>query len=279
MPDHIPPSAADGAAPAPLARAIDDAFAQRGYPVRLEWGRRGALAAAERGDVLVIVDVLSFSTSVATAIDRGGAIRPCADQPEAERVARELGAMAALPRSRVPAEGRFSLSPLTFLELEPGTTVTLASPNGATCTRLAGAVPAIFAGALVNASAVGRAARAAMARAGCGLTVVPCGERWTGPPEEEDLRFAIEDYLGAGAVLAAIDAETSPEAGLCRATFLAARATLGAMIRECASGLELRLKGYPDDVDHAARHDLYDTVPAMHGEIFRAPHHDAGHHG
>ena len=34
---------------------------------RLEWGWRGARLAAERGDVLAVVDVLSFSTTAVTA--------------------------------------------------------------------------------------------------------------------------------------------------------------------------------------------------------------------
>lgn len=37
------------------------------YHCKLDWGQRGALRAAQRGDVLVIVDTLSFSTAVATA--------------------------------------------------------------------------------------------------------------------------------------------------------------------------------------------------------------------
>ena len=45
-------------------------LAQNGGSVRLEWGRRGANLAAQRGDVLVIVDVLSFSSAVVTAVQQ-----------------------------------------------------------------------------------------------------------------------------------------------------------------------------------------------------------------
>src|SRR5579871_2107692 len=96
-------------------------FAQEGYRCRLDWGRRGAQAAAERGDILVIVDVLSFSTAVATAVARGGRIYPCVDMEEAAMVARIFGGEVAVHRRDVPEKGRFSLSPLTYLDMEPGT--------------------------------------------------------------------------------------------------------------------------------------------------------------
>src|SRR5689334_9619168 len=54
-----------------------DVFAQSPYRCRLDWGRHGARAAAERQDILVIVDTLSFSTAVVTAVQRGGLVYPC----------------------------------------------------------------------------------------------------------------------------------------------------------------------------------------------------------
>lgn len=103
----------------------NDWFAQKSYHCRLDWGQRGALAAAARGDVLVVVDVLRFSTTAATIIARGGSV-----------VLAEWEAGLSSPGPRQ------SLSLLAYTDLSPGTTVPLASPNGATCARVGGAVPA-----------------------------------------------------------------------------------------------------------------------------------------
>jgi hypothetical protein len=131
-----------------------EVFAQSPYRCRLDWGRHGARAAAERQDILVIVDTLSFSTAVVTAVQGGGLVYPCAEDEQPGALAQRIGGEVAVRRKDVPAKGRFSLSPLTYLHLAPGTRIVLASPNGATCSRHARAVPFLFVGALVNAEAV-----------------------------------------------------------------------------------------------------------------------------
>lgn len=241
-------------------------FAQEDYRCRLEWGRRGARAAAQRGDVLVVVDALSFSTAAATAVQRGGRVYPCAAEEEAAAIAAQVGAEIAVRRQEVPARGRFSLSPPTFLALEPGTRVALASPNGATCVRSGRDAARLFVGAFVNARAVGAAVGNLLTdtEAAC-VTVLACGERWQEPSEDGDLRFALEDYLGAGAILAHIppDFARSPEADVCEAAFLAARDDLADVLLACGSGVELIAKGYEGDVLHAAQLAVYDAVPVL----------------
>jgi 2-phosphosulfolactate phosphatase len=243
-----------------------DWFGQNGYRVRLEWGRDGAKRAAARGDLLVVVDVLSFSSAVVTACRQGGIVYPCTDQAEAVALAERVGAEAAVHRRDVPDRGRFSLSPPTFLNLEPGAKVALASPNGATCCRYASPVSPLFVGALLNAAAVAAAVRQTLAPTGDGVTVLACGERWQTPSEEGELRFALEDYLGAGAILSGLDLPLSPEAAVCRGAFLQAKSELVTLLRECGSGRELCEKGYPEDVEHAGRWNLYAAVPVLRGE-------------
>jgi 2-phosphosulfolactate phosphatase len=121
-------------------------YTQHPYHCRLDWGRRGVRQAAEQGDILVIVGTLSFSTATATSVHYGGIIYPCAHSEDAAILAQHLGGEAAVPRQDVPEKGRFSLSPATYLRIEPGTRVVLSSPNGRTCSRYAGQVPYLFVG-------------------------------------------------------------------------------------------------------------------------------------
>lgn len=246
----------------------DDLFAQLPYRCRLEWGRRGARAAAERGDVLVVVDTLSFSSAVVTAVQHGAAVYPCASDEDPAVLARRVSAEVAVGRLDAPEQGRFSLSPLTFLAATEDTRIVLRSPNGGTCSRYAPHVPYLFVGTLLNAAAVAAAVTQVLATTEHSVTVLACGERWTTPSEDGPLRFAIEDALGAGAILAHLPYAKSPEARFCEGAFESARPDLAAIIRECGSGRELYERGFGADVEHAVRLNAYDVVPVMCHEYF-----------
>jgi 2-phosphosulfolactate phosphatase len=243
-----------------------DVFAQSPYRCRLDWGRHGARAAAERQDILVIVDTLSFSTAVVTAVQHGGLVYPCAEDEQPGALAQRIGGEVAVRRKDVPAKGRFSLSPLTYLHLTPGTRIVLASPNGATCSRYARAVPFLFVGALVNAEAVATVVSHLLDTTDRCVTIIACGERWHPPVADGALRVALEDYLGAGAILASLRYEQSPEARVCAGAFTHSRHDIAALLWECGSGRELRMMGFPEDAHHAAQLNSYDAVPVMRGK-------------
>ena len=260
-----------------VAGRAEDRVRSAGFPViaapsffrcRLEWSRRGARAAAERGDILVIVDVLSFSTAVATAVHHGLRVYPRSGEDDPHTLARRVGAEVAVGRTEVPEKGRFSLSPGTFEKGDPGTRVVLPSPNGGTCARYGREVPLLFAGALVNARAVAAAVSVDMERSDRCVTVLACGERWKTPSEDGDLRFASEDYLGAGAILSYLHHPKTPAARLCEGAFVHARSELEALLLECDSGRELRERGFVEDVERAARLDVYDAAPVLRDGCF-----------
>jgi len=209
---------------------------QDAYALRCEWGPAGVAALAPCCDVIVLVDVLSFSTCVDVALSRGARVYPYRWRDASARdFAVSVGAVLAGPRSRE----EISLSPASLRQLSAGARVVLPSPNGATLSRLTGSLPTLT-GCLRNAAAVARAAQAFGPRIG----VVPTGEQWL----DGSLRPSIEDWLGAGAILSHLAGSTSPEAELAREAFLRQQATLATVIESCASGRELIEQGWAEDV-------------------------------
>jgi 2-phosphosulfolactate phosphatase len=75
---------------------------------------------------------------------------------------------------------------------------------------------------------------------------------------------AVEDAVGAGALVAALGPDRSPEAELALAQFEAARQRgLPRVLATVSSGRELVADGYGADVDLAAAHDCSSAVPQL----------------
>jgi 2-phosphosulfolactate phosphatase len=221
--------------------------------VVVEWGLQGARALAESCSVLVVVDVLSFTTTVTVAVERGATVWPHTGGEAAHRLARDIGAQLA--GNRGSHESGPTLSPVSMLGLEPGARVVLPSPNGSSISYAAGTSGVdVLAGSLRNAAAV---ARVLVGRDRVGL--VPAGEQWS----DGSLRPAYEDWVGAGAVvsrLAGFDPSVrlAPEAVAAAAAFEVLRP-----LRSCPSGAELVEKGFGGDVDVAEEVDASAAVPVL----------------
>jgi 2-phosphosulfolactate phosphatase len=161
--------------------------AQQTYRCRFDWGRTGVRRAALRRDIVVVVDVLRFSTAVVTAVAHGALIYPCAPADDAVDLARRVRAKVAGYRLDT-APHRYSLSPASYDRIAPGTRVVLPSPNGAACSRAAQEAPYVLIGALVNAQAVGAAVSVLMKETDRAVTIIACGERW--PAQKGPFRSA-----------------------------------------------------------------------------------------
>ncbi len=180
---------------------------------RLEWGPHGLRSLAGTCEVIVVVDVLWFSTIISLVA--------------------EAGAIATLQRRHDPGGGVEPPSPAALFELALGAgrdqRLEIPDPDHAVLALAAAEYGAehVLAGCLRNARATA-AMIDHLVGPDAGVGVVVVGERWrqqTGP-----LRPAVEDLLGAGAIIAALDPaaavggpRSSPEAAAARATFLDAR--------------------------------------------------------
>ncbi len=246
--------------------ATRDDAAQAGYRLRFGWGLDGLHALADSVAVVVVVDVLRFTSAVSAAIEAGAIVLPFRWKDDrAGSYASEHDALLAGYRE----EGGPSLSPTDLLQLQAGTRLVLPSPNGSTISFEARelGVESVLAGSLRNAAATAR--RAEQLAAGRPIAVIAGGEGWH---EAAGLRPSLEDYLGAGAVLARLDPDrvesASPDGRAARAAFIDASASMLDALRNTASGIELIRKGFGDDVETAAQIDTTSLAAELTGREF-----------
>jgi 2-phosphosulfolactate phosphatase len=193
-------------------------FDQSTYQVRLDWGLAGLERLAESG-VVVIVDVLHFSTRLADAVADGATI----ELPEAATWSAD--------------------------SVAPALAVTSAA-GGAT----------VLVGGIRTAIQEERQARTSVA-------LIAAGER----DGSNDVRFAVEDHLAAGAIIAALTDlgidHTAPDAAVAAEGFRALRRALGHLISASGSA---RDSADAEAVAAASRLDAVSAVPVFRDRVFTA---------
>ncbi|MFJ4173315.1 2-phosphosulfolactate phosphatase [Microbacterium sp. NPDC089696] len=212
-------------------------FDQSTYQVRLEWGVDG-LARLAPADIVVVVDVLRFSSTVADAVASGSSVA----LDDAQGWSRNGAAVAAAARDAV-----------------------------------------VLVGGLRNATAVAAAVTTLQERrqARTSVAVIAAGEA----DSAGVLRFAVEDQLGAGAVIDALTTRgidhTAPDAAVAAEGFRALRRALRHMVsasgsaREIAEGVpatdRMSAAGLvPTTAADAAVLDAIDVVPVLRDGEFVA---------
>lgn len=207
-------------------------FGQTQYQIRFEWGV-GGLVRVSPTDIVVVVDVLRF-TSVVSA-----------------RVAAGESVVVADLRSR--------------------------SINGAVITEAAAGLehrPVVLAGALRNAAVVADAILAIQVERGTrqSVLIVAGGERIS--RDDATVRFAVEDQLGAGAIIAALGDlgidYTSPEAAVAGESFRALRNAVRHLVSASGSGRELLARDEADIVAMACELNADATAPVLRDGVFVA---------
>ncbi|MBD2336688.1 2-phosphosulfolactate phosphatase [Calothrix sp. FACHB-156] len=227
-------------------------FDQAEFNLRCEWGVQGVVKLAPISDVIIIVDVLSFSTATEIATNNGAIIYPYQWRDDSA-IDYAKSVNAELSQGRMSQAG-YSLSPASLTKIPAGTRLVIPSPNGSTLTLLTGNTPTI-AGCLRNSAAVAKFAQ----KYGTKISVIPAGEKW----EDGTLRPAWEDLIGAGAILSVLDGSLSPEAEAAVTTFTAFKHDLLGYFQKCSSGKELIAKGYELDVELAAAFNVSECVPLL----------------
>jgi 2-phosphosulfolactate phosphatase len=231
-------------------------FRQHEFDIRCEWGLRGLEELSPISDVVIVVDVLSFSTAVDVAVERRAVVFPYPLKgPSAAAYALAAHALNVNAELASPKrESGFSLSPTALQTIPSAYRLVLPSPNGgAIC--FAARCPNLMTACLRNASSAAQAA----ARFGSTFALVPAGETWPGG----EIRPSLEDLIGAGSLISCLPGRRSPEAELAAAAFEHFRGNLRTALQECGSGKELIARGHAADVELAVRHDVSSSVPVL----------------
>ncbi|MFD4366202.1 2-phosphosulfolactate phosphatase [Rhodococcus sp. NPDC058521] len=236
--------------------------------VRFDWGLQGAEALGA-ADIAVVVDVLSFTTTVTVAADAGITVYPYRwNDDGAVRFAADHDAVLARRRSEC-RPGQISLSPGSIRSTATPGRLVLPSPNGSTIAHhLAGAANVCVGVSLRNASAAATWIAENHDPAITTVAVVAAGERWP----DGSLRPSVEDLWGAGAALSHLIEhgwiDLSPEARTAVASWRECAGAPLSALTECASGRELIGVGYGQDVTIAAEVDRSTSVPILRGNCF-----------
>ncbi|PRB10837.1 2-phosphosulfolactate phosphatase [Microbacterium sp. MYb62] len=155
------------------------------------------------------------------------------------------------------------------------------SHNGAAVAAAASSNATVIVGGIRNATSVARAVQTIQERrqARTSVAVIAAGEL----DAAGTLRFAVEDQLGAGAIILALSDRgidhTAPDAAVAAEGFRALRGAVRHMIGASGSGRELavgvgataRIEAaglVPTTVSDAAVHDAVDVVPVLRDGFF-----------
>jgi len=232
---------------------------QSSWRVRFGWGPVDLRAVM--ADHVVIVDVLRFTTAVTAAVEHGAVVFPYRWKDDTA-VGFAASVNAVLADGCDPSGP--SLSPIRLTALGRDERIVLPSPNGSTCAAIAADLGAtsVVAACLRNATAVATWVN----DQGGSVAVVACGERWP----DGSLRPALEDYLGAAAILAALTGPQSPEAEAAATVWNSPSRDAVRLIRTSASAQELEARGWYDDVTYACALDVSTCVPILRDGAFTA---------
>lgn len=236
--------------------------------VNVEISAKDAGRGAERGDVVVVVDVLRCTSSIITALANGAtditAVRSVSGARKLKL--RNPESVLAGERGGVPPEG-FELgnSPLDFsVKNVKGKSVIITTSSGTLAINNASKAKFVFLGAFLNVTSVAKKAWRIADEKNCGITVALSGKLGS---------FSLEDFLCAGAIMNVCGDNLPKFSDSAYASLLAykiAKDSLLQYVLEGSHAQELVELGLKEDVVLCCDRDRYDLVPILKkGKIVR----------
>jgi len=238
--------------------------------VNLEFTSKDIAKAVQRGDVIIVIDVLRSCSTIVTALGNAAdGVVPARTVKEARGLhKRNPGFILAGERRGIKPKG-FDLgnSPLEFSSQRvKGKHIILTTTSGTKAIVSAKNAKRVLVGCFLNARAVAKAASKIAAQEETGISLIPVGTAG---------RFSLEDFICAGAIaheLPAYHVEHSDGVLAALLAFQRARKSINRVIGSSDHARHLKSLGFEKDVRFCCRLNLFEIVPLlMGGLIVRLP--------
>jgi len=231
--------------------------------VNVEFIAKDAIRGVERGDVIVVVDVLRCTSSIVTVLANG------ANEVTAMRSVSEARALKSTNPFLILAGERGGLPPKGFeLGNSPrdfstknvkGRSVIITTTSGTQAINNASKAKVVLIGSFLNLTAVAKTAMNMAHETDIGLTIAMSGKLGS---------FSLEDFLCAGGIVDLWEGEELEFSDSAYASLLGYRAAGDNLLKHVLNGnhaRELVNLGLREDVSFCCERDKFDVVPVLRG--------------
>lgn len=234
-------------------------YNQKNFDIKTEWGFNGLLELSKVSDVIIIVDILSFSTCVDIITANDSYVFPYKynDDSSKEYTKTNNAILADTDRN---SKG-YSLSPYSLINIPSQIKIVLPSPNGSTLSLHPNLNNSItLCGCIRNAKSVAEYATTL----GKNISLIASGEKW----KDQSLRPSLEDILGVGAIISYLKGTLSPESLSAKYIFEGMKNEIFEHIKNSSSGNELIYRGFLKDVELACQLNISNCVPILKNNYY-----------
>lgn len=233
-------------------------------PTNLGFTPKDIAKSVQRGDVIIVIDVLRCCSTIVTALTNA------ADGVIPTRTVKEARALHKKHPEFILTGERRGIKPKGFdlgnspLEFSPqrikGKHIILTTTSGTKALILSKNAKHVFTGAFLNAEATAMAALKIAEWEGTGISLISAGT---------NRHFSLEDFICAGAIAENFPADNIEHSDSVSAALLAfqqARKSLDRVIQSGHHARYLMSQGFEEDVKFCCRLDSFQTVAVLKGE-------------
>jgi 2-phosphosulfolactate phosphatase len=235
--------------------------------IDVELAAQDASKASERGDLIIVIDVLRATTSIITSLaNNAKSVTPVQTQKEALQLKKEHPDYILIgERNSVKPQGfNFGNSPLSLTaENVQNKNLVMTTTNGTKALIQSQGSKRVLIGAFLNADAVAKKSLEIASKNKTGISFVLAGE---------ENHFALEDFICAGAI---IERFSKNDVGLSDKTLGALLAFNGAKqnllenICKSKHAQGLLKNGFSKDIEFACQLDRYNVVPCYQNRVLQ----------